>query len=175
MYSSALLDAYMDYKLIWKQIQTSKRFVFHLWALADICSSAIWEVDNNVSSLAARTAAAALTEYAEDFNKAFAEQKKKYEASQKPDNRGAITQGHIEEPIPPNKVVPYGGDIFGLDKARRDCRFEMIKIVREVCVHSRVEFLKTVTNYAQGRCCSIRSCSCHRSKQKLSVPKSGHL
>ncbi|KAG5644903.1 hypothetical protein DXG03_007455 [Asterophora parasitica] len=37
-----------------------------------------------------------------------------------------------EPPMPPNELVPYKGSIFGLDKARRDCRFEMIKIVREV-------------------------------------------
>ncbi|KAJ7895749.1 hypothetical protein B0H13DRAFT_1498039, partial [Mycena leptocephala] len=28
--------------------------------------------------------------------------------------------------------TPYPANIFGLDKARRDCRFEMIKIVKEV-------------------------------------------
>ena len=31
-----------------------------------------------------------------------------------------------------SKIVPYDASIFGLEKARRDCRFEMIKIVREV-------------------------------------------
>ncbi|KAK1504444.1 hypothetical protein CTAM01_03751 [Colletotrichum tamarilloi] len=38
----------------------------------------------------------------------------------------------VEEPLPPNKVEPYPCDQFGLDKALQDCRFEMIKIVREV-------------------------------------------
>lgn len=38
-----------------------------------------------------------------------------------------------ECPLPPNNLEPYSDDIFGLDKARRDCRFEMIKIVKEVC------------------------------------------
>lgn len=37
-----------------------------------------------------------------------------------------------EPPMPPNDLVPYEADIFGLEDARRDCRFEMIKIVREV-------------------------------------------
>ncbi|KAK7454021.1 hypothetical protein VKT23_011532 [Stygiomarasmius scandens] len=32
----------------------------------------------------------------------------------------------------PNDLVPYKANIFGLEKARRDCRFEMVKIVREV-------------------------------------------
>jgi hypothetical protein len=42
------------------------------------------------------------------------------------------TQVTLEEPLPPNMVEPYPADAFGLDNAARDCRFEMIKIVREV-------------------------------------------
>jgi hypothetical protein len=38
----------------------------------------------------------------------------------------------VEAPLPPNVLTPYPANIFGLDKARRDCRFEMIKIVKEV-------------------------------------------
>jgi len=38
----------------------------------------------------------------------------------------------IEKPLPINKFEPYKADIFGLEKAAHDCRFEMIKIVREV-------------------------------------------
>jgi len=38
----------------------------------------------------------------------------------------------LEEPLPPNAVDTYAADTFGLDKAARDCRFEMIKVVREV-------------------------------------------
>jgi hypothetical protein len=38
----------------------------------------------------------------------------------------------IEKPLPANKVAPYDPDVFGLEVAARDCRFEMIKIVREV-------------------------------------------
>jgi hypothetical protein len=38
----------------------------------------------------------------------------------------------VEAPLPPNVLTPYPAKIFGLDKARRDCRFEMIKIVKEV-------------------------------------------
>ncbi|PCD29572.1 hypothetical protein AU210_012107 [Fusarium oxysporum f. sp. radicis-cucumerinum] len=37
----------------------------------------------------------------------------------------------IEKPLPINKFEPYTADIFGLEKAAHDCRFEMIKIVRE--------------------------------------------
>ena len=32
----------------------------------------------------------------------------------------------------PNPCVQYAPDLLGLDKARQDCRFEMIKIVQEV-------------------------------------------
>lgn len=35
-------------------------------------------------------------------------------------------------PLEPNPLAPYKASIFGLDKAKRDCRFEMIKIVHEV-------------------------------------------
>ena len=31
-----------------------------------------------------------------------------------------------------SKIAPYDASIFGLEDARRDCRLEMIKIVREV-------------------------------------------
>ena len=47
-------------------------------------------------------------------------------------NLAASTWSPPERPIPPNDLVPYKASIFGLEKARRDCRFEMIKIVREV-------------------------------------------
>lgn len=43
----------------------------------------------------------------------------------------------IEKPLPANKVELYDPDVFGLEIAARDCRFEMIKIVREVSLHSR--------------------------------------
>jgi len=37
-----------------------------------------------------------------------------------------------QPPLPPIDLVPYAADILGLTKALRNCRFEMIKIVREV-------------------------------------------
>lgn len=54
-------------------------------------------------------------------------------AKQKLTDAGEVESAELlEEPLPPNKVEPYKADAFGLDKAQRDCRFEMIKIVREV-------------------------------------------
>lgn len=44
-----------------------------------------------------------------------------------------LTTTHTPEPpTRPNELIPYSADIFGLDKARRDCLSEMLKIVREV-------------------------------------------
>jgi hypothetical protein len=39
-----------------------------------------------------------------------------------------------DAPMPPNNLVLYKANQFGLDTARRDCRFEMVKIVREVII-----------------------------------------
>ncbi|KKY14619.1 hypothetical protein UCRPC4_g06666 [Phaeomoniella chlamydospora] len=124
VYSSALLDAYMDYKLLWKNIQTT-----------------IWEVDNGVATVKAREKNNSLTAYANDFSTAYSDQLKLYEDSKKPQKDDAqiievygsteTTKKVMEKPLPPNKVAAYDPDIFGLDKAKRDCRFEMIKIVRE--------------------------------------------
>ncbi|KAJ7483182.1 hypothetical protein FB451DRAFT_101262 [Mycena latifolia] len=38
----------------------------------------------------------------------------------------------LEGKAMPNDLLPYKASIFGLDKARRDCRSEMLKIVREM-------------------------------------------
>lgn len=45
-------------------------------------------------------------------------------------NHGAVRK--IGKPLPPNKLEPYTPSVFGLDQAQRDCRFEMIRIVRKV-------------------------------------------
>ncbi|KAK7454066.1 hypothetical protein VKT23_011579 [Stygiomarasmius scandens] len=42
------------------------------------------------------------------------------------------TTRFLGTPIPPNDLVPYKANIFGLEKARRDCRLELVKIVREI-------------------------------------------
>lgn len=45
----------------------------------------------------------------------------------------------LEEPLLPNRLEAYAGDLFGLDLAKRDCRLEMIKIVKEV---SQIDILQ---------------------------------
>ena len=42
----------------------------------------------------------------------------------------------LQPPMPPNDLRAYPADLYGLDHAKRDCRFEMIKIVREVSISS---------------------------------------
>ncbi|KAH8597449.1 hypothetical protein B0O99DRAFT_739487 [Bisporella sp. PMI_857] len=73
VYTSALLDAYMDYKNIWKLIQVAS-----------------WEVDNKLAVLLPPAAK------------------------------------------PTDGSEPYSTTLEGLDRARRDCRFQMISIVQEV-------------------------------------------
>jgi hypothetical protein len=72
--------------------------------------------------------------YAASFKKDFEERLAHYDGVIKTieSNREAYKGVTVEKPLPPNEVVPYRGDLFDLDKSRRDCRFEMIKIVREV-------------------------------------------
>jgi hypothetical protein len=44
-----------------------------------------------------------------------------------------VTSGEgFEEPMAPNPMIPYKATVISLDKASQDCRWEMIKIVKEV-------------------------------------------
>ncbi|KAF8212688.1 hypothetical protein K438DRAFT_1662231 [Mycena galopus ATCC 62051] len=139
VYSSALLDAYMDYKVMWRNIQ-----------------QAAWEVENGQSTLAVKDALPELAELETEAKAYYDKQMSQYQQRQQPLQAASTTtpatdpnatqpapqqtpapvvpaqQALLEAPIPPNDLVPYKGTQFGLDKARRDCRFEMIKIVREV-------------------------------------------
>jgi hypothetical protein len=86
-----------------------------------------------------------LLEYAAEISRTYNEKKAKYDAAVKERNEdneasavvtvpvGSKALRAIEEPLPANKIALYQPDIFGLELAARDCRFEMIKIVREVC------------------------------------------
>lgn len=48
------------------------------------------------------------------------------------DGQQPLPKKRLEAPLKPNPVKPYNASLFGLDSARTACRFEMIKIVREV-------------------------------------------
>ncbi|THV02549.1 hypothetical protein K435DRAFT_345614 [Dendrothele bispora CBS 962.96] len=161
VYSSTLLDAYIDYKVMWRNIQTT-----------------LSEVEQGQSELVVKADIPELSELSREANAYYEKQlaiyKKEFEqkdgttpsAAKAPsvesdasdrawevlpsttttgsaDAANAATKKQMpsvkkappegpEPPMPPNKLQPYKASIFGLDKARRDCRFEMIKIIREV-------------------------------------------
>lgn len=78
-----------------------------------------------------------LATYRDSFVASFKKRMENYEAAQKlalekPEKYGDLV---LEPPMAHNELVPYEADLFGLDRAKRDCRFEMIKIVREVRIH----------------------------------------
>ncbi|KAF2805523.1 uncharacterized protein BDZ99DRAFT_423807 [Mytilinidion resinicola] len=117
IYTSSLLDAYMDYKSMWKEI-------------AEI----IYEQEKGQSKYHPRKSDDNLITYGKNFQEDYDLRTKAFEEESKTAlaRPGAYAGIVLEKPLPPNELQPYIPDIFGLDKARRDCRFEMIKIVREV-------------------------------------------
>ncbi|KAF7344070.1 hypothetical protein MVEN_01696600 [Mycena venus] len=140
VYSSALLDAYMDFKVMWRNIQM-----------------AAWEVEQGQSYLIAKPNLPEFSEMATEAQKHYMAQTARYQklltgpaaesetssqivpATPLEDGSTATqavakvgSRELVEAPLPPNALKPYPATIFGLDKARRDCRFEMIKIVKEV-------------------------------------------
>ncbi|KAJ2993958.1 hypothetical protein NUW58_g1681 [Xylaria curta] len=117
IYTNSLLDAYMDYKYIWSQIQER-----------------ISAVDKGLMTLQKSEEHPSLGAYRESFIASFNKRTEAYEEAKnlalaKPGKYGDLI---LEPPMAPNTLVPYPADLFGLDHAKRDCRFEMIKIVREV-------------------------------------------
>lgn len=124
VYSSALLDAYMEYKSIWKELQGT-----------------ISEVEGNRMILAKASETTDLKELKDEIAASYKTSSDAYEASKKETtvtvyNPGGYatteTRKQLEPPIKPNNMIPYNNSLYGLEQAKRDCRFEMIKIVREV-------------------------------------------
>ena len=123
----------------------------------------IWEVDNGLSTLTAQEPNDDLKQLGEviqdDFKKRIALAK-----GQNTGNEAALvktkqTNKTVEnELLEPNKLVPYRPNVFGLDQARRDCRFEMIKIVREV---SGPRLWLSKCSRFSGGCSHTRPTSCH--------------
>ncbi|EGX45522.1 hypothetical protein AOL_s00169g128 [Orbilia oligospora ATCC 24927] len=126
IYTSSLYDAYTDYKILWNQIHAMMS-----------------KLNKNELELFAQTASNSLKKYA-GIAKEEQEAKEKHyiellEALKKGKSSQALVAGgsrgvtkSIEKPLPNNKIELYDPDIFGLEVAARDCRFEMIKIVKEV-------------------------------------------
>ncbi|KAK3395072.1 hypothetical protein B0H63DRAFT_63955 [Podospora didyma] len=119
IYTSALLDSYMEYKAMW----------------ADL-SQMIKDIERGTVKLRNRKVAEdKLLQYKNSTQKDYEQRMAKFnEAKNALAKTAALARGEIvlEEPLPANDVKLYDVDTFGLDKAWRDCRFEMIKIVREV-------------------------------------------
>jgi hypothetical protein len=124
VYSSALLDAYMEYKSIWRELQGT-----------------ISEVGANQVVLCKASETTDLKDLKSEIQASYKASFDAYEASKKETtvtiyNAGgyATTEARkqLEPPIKPNTMLPYNNSLYGLEQAKRDCRFEMIKIVREV-------------------------------------------
>ncbi|MCJ1398739.1 hypothetical protein MMC11_001940 [Xylographa trunciseda] len=127
VYTSALLDAYLEYKAIWTDIQVGQ-----------------WNVQNLGSTITEKQVplpAAELAAYAKTLEDHY--QSKLAKAKAVPSAGGESIDGFEqvvdlggvngnEELNKPNPCVQYAPDLLGLDKARQECRFEMIKIVQEV-------------------------------------------
>ncbi|KAJ7132377.1 hypothetical protein C8R44DRAFT_773925 [Mycena epipterygia] len=99
VYTSALLDAYMEYKIIRRNIQ-----------------QAIWEVEEGRSVAIGKGNVPKLAKL----------------LSSTKSNQDQQSLDQSEPSMPHNNLVPYGCSVLGLDNAMRDCRLEMVKIVREM-------------------------------------------
>lgn len=108
VYTSSLLEAYLEYKSIWKEIQLMT-----------------WDVEHDLKILQARPHSSGMEQYAKCL-------KDCHDAAATAKPTDTTTNAKPDTSLKPNPVQPYGADLFGLDTARTDCRFEMIKIVREV-------------------------------------------
>ncbi|EUC44017.1 hypothetical protein COCMIDRAFT_6579 [Bipolaris oryzae ATCC 44560] len=126
IYTSALLDAYMDYKSIWKHIQVTN-----------------WEFESGITNLVKSTPTKELLDYAKECaNEPPPAQKPATRDQTSTHTSGKRIEGseHSQELQPkknsfkPNilECEPYSASFVGLNKARRDCRLEMTKIVNEV-------------------------------------------
>ncbi|KAJ4159687.1 hypothetical protein NW765_013676 [Fusarium oxysporum] len=127
LYMMHTLNKKQDYKMMWGQIHTM-----------------IGGFNTNEIRLFTREALTIPKDFVEDMKKDQENKKTHYnervKAREEAENAAALApytpnktrdDKPIEKPLPINKFEPYTADIFGLEKAAHDCRFEMIKIVRE--------------------------------------------
>ncbi|EMD85057.1 hypothetical protein COCC4DRAFT_31650 [Bipolaris maydis ATCC 48331] len=126
IYTGALLDAYMDYKSIWKHIQIIN-----------------WEFESGTTKLVKSEPTKELLDYAKKCAQEGASAPKSASRGQ---SRSHTSGKHLEgsedsRDLQPKKNTfkpnildcePYDASFVGLSKARRDCRLEMTKIVNEV-------------------------------------------
>ncbi|VUC29193.1 unnamed protein product [Clonostachys rosea] len=128
VYTAALYDAYTDYKMIWGEIQ----IMIQKLNLQEI-QLFIREASPSLKKYAATIAETQLKKEAA-YKTAIEERKSKEDMNALMRMAGGNQQPPkpIEKPLPANAFRPYDPDVFGLEVAASDCRFEMIKIVREV-------------------------------------------
>ncbi|CAH0027028.1 unnamed protein product [Clonostachys rhizophaga] len=128
VYTAALYDAYTDYKMIWGEIQ----IMIQKLNLQEI-QLYIREASPSLKKYAAMIAETQLKKEAA-YKAAIEERKANEDLNALVRMAGGNQQPAkpIDKPLPANAVQPYDPDVFGLEVAASDCRFEMIKIVREV-------------------------------------------
>ena len=92
------------------------------------------DLEHGFAQIEARSSNKNLICYADNFNTDYSKRLDKFKEAEKSLIATARGQAQIilEEPLPPSSMEPFDADIFGLEKAKVNCRFEMIKIVREV-------------------------------------------
>ncbi|WPB03372.1 uncharacterized protein RHO25_008011 [Cercospora beticola] len=135
VYTSTLLEAYLEYKSILKDLQMMS-----------------WDLEHKLIELEKGTETAAQATYRTSLKSSYdklktsyntrnasftAMQEKKpteadHDALVKYQRELAAEERKLLQPLEPNEVKVYEPDLYGLDQAHTDCRFEMIKIVREV-------------------------------------------
>lgn len=121
-----------------------------------------------------------LAAYRDSFVNSFQKRMDTYEQAkkvvlEKPEKYGDLV---LEPPMQPNKLQAYPADLFGLDEAKRDCRFEMIKIVREVSVCEFVAFtelLEADNVLCTGQCGQFGSQGGHRYRADLAICRTQYL
>ncbi|KAF5847640.1 hypothetical protein GGP41_000326 [Bipolaris sorokiniana] len=122
IYTGALLDAYMDYKSIWKHIQITNQ-----------------EFKPGTTDLVKSEPCRELLEYTEEcapaLKPAIQDTASTYTSDEYPESsENPQDLQQKKDTFRPNILhyEPYSALIVGLGKARRGCRLEMTKIVREV-------------------------------------------
>ena len=157
VYSSALLDAYMDYKHIWSDVHGGRQHLSFSLVISDgssRVSTAVREVEQGLVQLSKQKLDPHFKKIFDDSVLDYQERWKVFEKELKDHSSVVASRAQADDhladgpapepPMPPfgaicdsdgnikdGSIAPYDASIFGLENARRDCRFEMIKIVRE--------------------------------------------
>ncbi|KAF2738959.1 hypothetical protein EJ04DRAFT_519903 [Polyplosphaeria fusca] len=123
IYTSSLLDTYMEYKLLWSTL-----------------AQTISDHDHGKIRVTTALTSAGLEKYGLLFKQDYHQRKAEYDEVTEMAKKNPVAYKNVvlEAPLPPNEVKPYDGDFFGLAKAQRDCRFEMIKLVNAVTFDPKI-------------------------------------